>query len=178
MPKIKYPKLFLLFLSFLFAYLIISGESFQSLAKPLFDLGYGGAYLLGLFFAYGFTAAPATVLLIKLSDFLGDVPVSLLGGIGALTADLVLFHFIRHSFADEIKEFSNEELFKKFYYAIPMRISEKVVPVLGGLIIASPLPDEIGVAILASSFNVNSKTFVIMSFVLNTLGIYFLVSAF
>ena len=41
-----------------------------------------------------------------------------------------------------------------------------------GLIIASPLPDELGITILATSRNISELTFIALSFVLNTLGIF------
>ncbi|MEM4261414.1 MAG: hypothetical protein QXZ13_03970 [Candidatus Diapherotrites archaeon] len=175
--KLKYPKLLLLFLSFVFAYFILADNFFEPFIKPLLDLNYFGAYLLGMFFAYGFTSAPATALLIKLSNVIGDFPTALLGGLGALSADYLIFSFIRHSFMDEIQKLSSERIFQEIYSRFSnKKIVRTIMPVFGGLIIASPLPDEIGVALLASSLNVSTKFFVFMCFVLNTLGIYFIVS--
>ncbi|PIU22301.1 MAG: hypothetical protein COT14_01790, partial [Candidatus Diapherotrites archaeon CG08_land_8_20_14_0_20_30_16] len=41
-----------------------------------------------------------------------------------------------------------------------------------GLIIASPLPDELGITILAMSRNISEFSFVLISYVLNTFGIF------
>ena len=45
------------------------------------------------------------------------------------------------------------------------------VPVLAGFIIASPLPDEIGVIMLAGLTKIKIGILVVLSLILNTLGI-------
>lgn len=45
-----------------------------------------------------------------------------------------------------------------------------IVPTIASLVIASPLPDEVGIAMLAS-FKLDDRFFVIISLVLNFLGI-------
>ena len=45
-----------------------------------------------------------------------------------------------------------------------------------GILIASPLPDEIGVIMLAGLTKINFKILAIISFILNTLGILIILS--
>ncbi len=49
------------------------------------------------------------------------------------------------------------------------------IPIIGAVIIASPLPDEIGVSILGISKMKNWK-FLLLSFFLNTVGIFIIVT--
>jgi len=168
--KIKYPKFALLLLTFVIAYALLSWRSTLPFQDVLLSLGYFGAFILGIFFAYGFTAAPATVFLLMLAKDYNIFLFGLIGGLGALTADLFLFTFIRSSFADEIKKASNEKVVKKFSHMIHGHLKKYVVPALAGFIIASPLPDEIGVCLLATS-KISPRAFSVLSYLLNTLGI-------
>ena len=43
---------------------------------------------------------------------------------------------------------------------------------VAGFIIASPLPDEIGVTMIAASKSISAKVFSVISYVLNTAGIF------
>ena len=58
--RIKYPKLSLLILTFLLAYLIFIGRNLLPFYDELLSLGYVGVFLVGIFYTYGFTSAPAT----------------------------------------------------------------------------------------------------------------------
>ena len=50
------------------------------------------------------------------------------------------------------------------------------LPVLGAVIIASPLPDEMGVGLMGIS-KLKTSQFILLSFVLNSIGIFIIVSA-
>ena len=67
LSKIKYPKFLLLILTFVIAYFIFKGKSLLPFHDALLSLGYIGTFLAGIFFVYGFTAAPATALLLILA---------------------------------------------------------------------------------------------------------------
>lgn len=54
----------------------------------------------------------------------------------------------------------------------PNPLKKYLIVILAGFIIASPLPDEIGVSLLASSGIISMKKFSVISYVLNTLGIF------
>jgi uncharacterized membrane protein YdjX (TVP38/TMEM64 family) len=168
--KIKYPKLTLLLLTFVIAYVLFSWRNVLPFQSELLALGYPSAFILGMLFTYGFTAAPATVFLLMLAKDYNIFLFALIAGMGALTSDLLLFTFIRSSFMDEIKEMSNEKPVKKLRHMIHGHLKKYLLPVLAGFVIASPLPDEIGVCLLASS-KISPRAFSVFSYVFNTLGI-------
>ena len=85
---------------------------------------------------------------------------------------MIIFHFIRISFADEIEELSNHKLSIFTLKKIPQRYQKYLAYSIGAFFIATPLPDEIGVTILASSKEVKLKHFGIISYILNTGGIF------
>ncbi len=169
--RIKYKKLLLLLLTFAVAYLIFSEGRSLFIQQLLLQAGYLGTFIAGVLFVYGFTAAPATAILLILAQQQNILLAGLVGGFGALIGDLLIFQFIRHSFSDEIKELSEEPIFKEIQARVPPVIRNYLAPVLGGIIIASPLPDEIGIPLLATT-TISARTFAILSFLLNTAGIF------
>jgi len=170
--KIKYPKLLFLIFTFVIAYLIFIGRDFSSFHDSLLSLGYFGTFLAGIFFAYGFTAAPATAILLILAKDQNILLAGFLAGFGALTGDLIIFKFIRRSFTDEIEKLSKEKLLNRLNGEIPNILKKYFIPTLACFMIASPLPDEIGVSLLATSQSISTKLFSTLSYVLNTAGIF------
>lgn len=171
-PLIKYPKFLLLFITFLIAYLLFYERNYKSFHDFIVSLGYFGTFLTGALFAYGFTAAPATAILLILAKEQNILLAGLIAGFGALVSDLIIFNFIRYSFADEIKRLSREKPVLYINHKTPNIFKKYLLPVVAGFIIASPLPDEIGVSLLAVSKNISMKIFSAISYMLNTVGIF------
>lgn len=170
----KYPKFLLLFITFIISYLLFYSKDYGPFQNFIVGLGYSGTFIAGILFTYGFTAAPATAIFLILAGHQNIYLASFIGGLGALIGDLFIFSFIRQSFADEIMKLSREKIMSYFSDRLPGIIKKYTLPVVAGFIIASPLPDEMGVSLLAASRIVSTKMFVIASYLLNTAGIYVL----
>lgn len=169
--KIKYPKFLLLIFTIVIAFLLFRGKNFTLIQNFLHALGIFGGFFTGILFVYSFTAAPASAVFLILAKQQNIFLLGITGGIGALCGDLVIFYFIRHSFGDEIELLAKEKFIVWINKKIPKFIRYYVVPVLGGIVIASPLPDEIGIALLASS-KMSPRVFSMLSLFLNTAGIF------
>jgi len=173
--KIRYPKLLLLAIMILIAAAIFyEGKNYAPFHDFLMSLGYIGTFLAGVFYAYGFTAAPATAVLLVLAKEQDLVLAVLAGGFGAVLSDLLIFRLIRYSFTEELNRLKKERfvryiereekiLFGHYY--------RHVFPALAGFLIASPLPTEIGVAMMASMKKLSIKKFLMIAFILHSLGI-------
>lgn len=172
LSKLRYPKFILLISTFVFAYVLFRGRTFLPLHDLLLSLGYFGTFLTGVFFSYGFTAAPATAILLILAKEQNILLTGFIAGFGALIGDLLIFTFVRASFADEIEKLSKGGVLNHIHNKIPAVFKKYLVAVIAGFIIASPLPDEIGVSLLAASTNISAKMFFVISYALNTLGIF------
>ena len=173
--KIRYPKLVLLGLTFLVAYMLFSRWESLPFYNFISAHSYMGAFFAGLFFVYGFTAAPATVLLLYLSQQGNIWLIIVLAGAGALVGDLIVFRIIQHSMADEIERIWHWKFIwrlSQFFHRAPDKWRKYLLMVFAGFIIASPLPDEIGVSLLASASDISLKRFIVVSYVLNTVGIF------
>lgn len=172
---VKYPKLVLLASTIFLAGGLFSNHDVQEFFHSLGDLGYISALFGGMLFAFGFGAPFGVAILATIADEVNILAGAAVGGLGALATDYLLFKFIRMTFNDEIDRFKNSKMYGLFQGLLVRRIPPKVsfyISVgIAGIIIASPLPDEFGVAMLAGLTTVRARTFAVISFVLNTLGI-------
>ena len=122
------------------------------------------------FFVSVFTAAPATVALGEIAQSNSVVVVAILGGLGALIGDLVIFRFMKDKVSQDFSYLINISKTERFLSIFKLSLFRWIIPFIGALIIASPLPDEIGVAMLGLS-KINNSLFILLSFVLNSAGI-------
>jgi len=171
-PKIKYPKLALLLLTFVLAYMLLAHRDFMNFDKFVISLGLTGAFIAGVLYVYGFTAGPGTAILLVIGKEENLLLCGLIAGVGALIGDLLIFDFIRYSFSDEIKNLSSEKIVIWIDSKLPHFMRKYLMPVLGAVIIALPLPDEIGVSLFATFTKISTRAFLVLSYVLNTAGIF------
>lgn len=169
--EFKYPKLALLVLTFILAYSLFSLGFLDTILSALISLGYLGTFMVGFLYAYSFTAGPATIILIMIAKKENLFFAGLTAGLGALIGDIIIFLFIRHSFSDEVDRLSRERFFQSVRKYSSGILRKYVLPVLASLIIASPLPTEIGVTLLASMKSMSTKRFTFIAYLLHTIGI-------
>jgi len=138
-------------------------------------LGYFGVFLVGIFFVSTFTVAPSAIILFRLASTMDIWEVALIAGLGAAFGDFVIFRFLKDSIFEEIKpvfrRVTGERLQKLFETPYFGRLSM----VLGAIIIASPLPDETGLALLGLS-KIKHWQFLLLSLILNAVGIFIIIS--
>jgi uncharacterized membrane protein YdjX (TVP38/TMEM64 family) len=174
--RVKYPKLMLLLLTIIIAVAILyEGKNYAPFHDFLFSLGYFGTFFAGMLYAYGFTASPATAVLLVLAKGQDIFLAAMLGGVGALISDLVIFFFIRRTFMDEIRRLEKEKAVQYIEKEERMIFGEYrkyILPAFAGFVIASPLPSEIGIALLASIRKISVWKFMAIAYILHTLGIF------
>ena len=168
----KYPRFFAFLLTVIIAYLVFSdgfhiSRNFDILTRYL------ASFTLGVLYTYGFTSPFATGALIIVSSAQQNIILTgIIAGFGSLIGDLIIFRFIRSSFKDELKKLEKEKLVKWFREKIKKYSSLRFfVLLIGCIIIASPLPDELGVTLIASYKEITQKWFIMVSYLLNTIGI-------
>jgi len=174
-PKFKYKKTIIALSIIILTLFLGQLPFFKSAIILVGEWGYLGAFLAGIFFVSIFTVAPATLALYLLASYLNPVEISLLAGAGAIFGDLVIFKVFKDGV---FKEF--EPLFDK----LPQRsffkrdgvIKNLSLSILGAFIIMSPIPDEVGIGLLGLS-KIKIWQFALLSFVLNSIGIYLVISA-
>jgi uncharacterized membrane protein YdjX (TVP38/TMEM64 family) len=131
------------------------------------------SFTAGIFFTSVFTIAPASVALGHIALTADPHVVALWGALGAVCGDLILFYFIRDRFADDLVDSFGSVFAKHIISSFHVGFLKWLSPIFA-LIIASPLPDEFGVALLGVS-RVRAYVMIPVSFIGNILGIYLIV---
>jgi hypothetical protein len=171
----KYPKLLLLIIITIFVYYIFSQPFISEWMKTVNKFGYFGIFFSGIFTSLGFTTPLGVGLLIKINPqniFIGSV----IGGIGATIADLLIFKTIKFSFIDEFKRLGKTKFFREIGHIVKKNksvlIRHYLLYVFAGILLATPLPDEVGVSMLAGLTTIKPLKLAIISFILHTLAIF------
>ena len=161
----------LLIISIGFAvYMVKSGLAHELIAH-LDGLSWLGIIIAGIFFTSIFTTAPAIAILGTFAETTSLPVLVVLGGIGAVLGDYVLYLLVRDRVTKDFQYLLSFSRMKRFPAIFRTRLFKFFVPFIGALVIASPFPDEIGVAMLGAS-KVKSKMFFLISFLANSGGIF------
>jgi len=169
----KYPRFFALALTIVITILIFNNEKIINHENFLVIENYLSSFTLGILYVYGFTAALSTGALLVIADQQNILITGFIAGLGALMGDLIIFKFIRGTFNEELKILGKTRFIKKIRKFLKDRSTlNKAVPFIAYIIIASPLPDEIGVSMAALYKDTTTKAFSVISFLLNTMGIF------
>jgi len=175
--KWKYKNLTVVFFSVVLAVILSRIEVFHSLLLHLGNFGYVGAFIAGMFFVSTFTVATSALVLLVLAETLSPLEIGLIAGFGAVVGDILIFRLVKDNLTNEIEDIYNhvdrKKHLKKLFHS---KYFNWMLPVLGSIIIASPLPDELGVSLMGIS-KMNPVKFMILSYVLNSIGIFLVVSA-
>lgn len=174
--KIAYTNLLFTAVGILFAILLSRFEPLHTFLLSLGDLGYVGAFIAGILFVSTFTAATGMLILLVLAEKLVPLEIGLFAGLGAVIGDLTIFRFIKDGLLDEVESIYNRLGGRKLSHIFHVKAFRWTLPVLGALIIASPLPDELGIGLMGIS-KISTVQFIILSFILNSIGIFLVISA-
>ena len=148
----------------------------ESFIKSIGNLGYLGAFITGIFFVSTFTVAPAAIVLFNLADHLHPVEVALLAGLGAMIGDYIIFRFLKDRVFDELVPLLRKMRLPKLRTLYKSPYFSWTLPFIGAAIIASPMPDEVGIGMLGMS-KIRPWQFFLVTFVLNALGIFVVVTS-
>ena len=129
-----------------------------------------GAFVAGIFFTSVFTITASTILFIELLKVNPLPEIALAGALGAVLGDLILFLFVKNRVTEDVDQMIVAAGMRP-HYLIKAEFLRWLNPILGAAIIASPLPDELGLALLGFS-KTKTKSLMAISFVMNMVGIY------
>jgi len=170
----RFKNTFLLVLSLVVFFYFADTPIVQNTIGGIGNLGYLGAFLVGIFFVSTFTVAPASVVLFYLARELAPLEVAIFAGLGGVVGDYIIFRFLKDRVFDELRPIFMSLGGIRLSHLISTPFFAWSAPVLGAIIIASPLPDEIGVGLLGIS-RLKNWQFLILSLVLNSIGIFIII---
>lgn len=177
--SLKYPNLTILLIIILVTIVFYQSGILDYWVKSLEKLGYFGIILVGIFFISTFTVAPAGTILVLMAEDFNILLISILAGFGGMLGDYFIFRFVKDSLVGELKiifEKVSGDGFRRIGEIMHTGYFAWLGPVIGAVIIASPLPDELGISLLGI-YKLDDKKFALITFVLNTIGIFILLSA-
>jgi hypothetical protein len=157
-------------ISLVFAIILVWSGFAEKIVWSLGGMKYFGLIIAGMCFTSVFTTAPAIVLLGALSLTTSIPALVLFGGIGAVLGDFIVFHFVKDRISKDFEHMVSLPHRRRLAHIFNSGVFKFFVPFIGALVIASPLPDEVGVAMLGLS-KVEDKYFIIISFFANMFGI-------
>lgn len=157
-------------LSVFLAITIIKTETLTEILTATQEIKFLGAFIAGIFFTSIFTTAPATVVLAELAQTNSIFLIALIGGLGALLGDLIIFRFVKDHLSGDFAYLIKQSKSKRLAHLFRLRLFRWLLAFLGALVIASPLPDELGLMMMGMS-KIKTAWFIPLSFVLNSLGI-------
>lgn len=158
-------------LSIAAAILLVRSGTLENLLFSASSAWLTGAFVSGMFFTSIFTTAPAIAVLATIAEHQNPLMVALVGALGSLVGDSVMFLFARDRLASYLEAILEHEMHTRRLAAIfRMRMFRYLTFFIGALIIASPLPDELGIALLGFS-RLNTRYFAPLSFLANFAGI-------
>lgn len=126
--------------------------------------------IAGIFFTSFFTTPPAIAVFAGLAGHGNIFLIAAIGGLGAVLGDSLLFFFVRERVAKDASALMTGPRLKRVLRVLKKRRFRRILPVIGALIIASPFPDEIGLALIGVS-TLSRPQFLLLSYCMNTIGI-------
>jgi uncharacterized membrane protein len=157
-------------LSVIISILLVKTGVLQEFMSSLEKHAIISSFIAGMFWVSAFTVVPASVVLIGLAKGVSIFWIAFWGGLGALLADFVMFHFVKDDLTPDIDEIIKHSKFKKIKFLLRFKSFRWLFSLIGAFIIASPLPDEIGIMLMGAS-KMNSYLFSFFMLILNFIGI-------
>ena len=130
-----------------------------------------GSFVAGAFFTSVMTTAPAIAVLGVLSLHGNLFLVALVGGLGAVCGDYLIFAFVRDRLGDDLAYLIKRNGSPRFFKIFHRKSFRWVLQFVGALIIASPLPDELGLVLLGIT-KMSARRFLAVSYAFNATGIF------
>lgn len=172
----KYKGLTLLFINILLTIILSKYSSLNQFFFNTIYIPFVGSFIAGMLYVSTATAALGILLLANLAKTLSPLEIALWAGLGGAVADLGIFRFFKDGLLKEITPIYNKlggrHITKLMYH----RSFRWGLPIIGAIIIASPLPDEIGISLMGIR-KIKNYQFFLLSFALDVIGLFIFISA-
>ena len=175
----KNTNLLLFILGVLLAFLLTRSSLATEVLTHLGELKYAGAFLGGLLFISTFTLPLGVMVLLTLTQTLPATALVLVAGLGAVTGDLAAFQLIKAKIRNDV-----DIIYREIETLVGKNHVKKIIhtkyfawtlPVVGAFIMATPLPDELGVSLMGLS-DMSARKFAVISWLSHTIGIAIIVT--
>ncbi|MEK6828717.1 MAG: hypothetical protein AABY15_01205 [Nanoarchaeota archaeon] len=166
----KYHKLVLLIAIIAFSYYLFTLPIVKNFVSVLNQFSYFSNFLAGILFSVGFTT-PFSIGFLITSHPASIWIAAIAAGIGSVIGDVFIFKTIKFSFMDEFKELERKKAIKKIEKIVESNkhvlIRHYLIYIFAGIILATPLPDELGISMLAGLTTIKTSKLAVISFILH-----------
>jgi hypothetical protein len=174
--KIDYDKnlerdLFFIGLSIIFTIFLVKFGILESILSVSSGFSILSSFVAGFFWTSVFTISPASIAIAHLSHSIDAVTLAAWGAFGSMLGDLIIFSFIRDVFSEDIRGAVKASRFKRFLGKTHFTFLRWFGPLVGALVIISPLPDEIGLSLMGIS-KMKTRYLIPVAYALNFIGIF------
>jgi hypothetical protein len=149
---------------------LVQSSALEHILAATQGISFLESFMAGLFFTSAFTTIPAIAILGEIARDGNVITVAFFGAMGAVVGDFVIFTFVRDRLAEDLLHMLSAKRQERLKHLVERRLFRWITPLLAGAIIASPLPDELAIAVLGSS-RLRTALFLPFSFVANFIGI-------
>jgi hypothetical protein len=150
---------------------VLTGSMYRFLSS-IGSYGYIGAAFAGFFFTYGVTTPFSVAAFYMLAKMLNPVLLALIGASFSVVSEYIIYDFVKK---ESQKMARSHEIRGLRLPKINSRFLHLISPLIAGIIIASPLPDELAAALLGAE-HYGKKSFIFLAFIFNFIGIFLLTS--
>lgn len=158
-------------LSVLVAVFLVKTNVLSEVLLTTQELHSMGSFIAGIFFTSVFTTAPAIATLGHIAKEGSIINNAFFGAFGAVLGDIIIFQFIKDKLSEHFLDVvGHNGLWKRIHALFKLKYFRWITFLVGGLLIASPLPDELGIGLLGFS-KMKLKQFVPLSLFFNFIGI-------
>lgn len=145
----------------------------NNLIVTVLPLRFISEFVAGMLYTSFLTAPISVAMIVVLAKSNNPITLALLAGFGAAFMDLLIIKFFREKLSKDVDLVSHELRLQKINNLLIKFKLDFITPVIGAIIIASPLPDELGLVMLGTS-KLKYHEIAILTYILNTAGILLL----
>lgn len=173
----KHQNLLFIVLGFIVTIAISQTIFFKQFIQFIEPYSFLSSFIAGMMFASTFTLAGGGLILVHLAATTNLFILIIFGGLGAVFCDVLIFTLFKDKIAKDISPIYDEFITKSHLQKIlHTRYFAWTLPVLGAFIIASPLPDELGVSLMGIT-QMKTAQFLFITFASHLLGISTLIAS-
>ena len=140
------------------------------------SIGLIGGFIGGAMSVSMFTTAPALILIVEVSKQTNPVLLVLVASLGSILGDWLIIKFLEDEVAKEMRPILKRFHILRFIRRFQRSKASWLATFLGSILLALPLPDEFGIAMMDIG-SIKRRHLLIICFILNLIGLIGLVAA-
>jgi uncharacterized membrane protein YdjX (TVP38/TMEM64 family) len=159
--------LFIISFGIIVAIVLIKSNAVTALINSTQEYRVLASFIAGIFYTSLFTIAPASVAILEIAQKTNPFFLAFIGAFGAVLGDFIIFKYIKDNISGYIvmiaRKIRRESILESKIFSFSFSL-------IGAVIVASPLPDEIGLALMGIT-KMRTLYFAPISYLLNFIGI-------